>query len=293
MIKRKKKNIFPFWLSVPALCIYTLFVITPVILSVGLSFTDWNIRRWNEPVLVGIKNFMEILKNEVFIRSIGNTFMFAIGSTILKIVFGLGLALILYKPFKGNSIFRTIFYLPCVLSCVVIGVLFTAVLSPDGLLNNILGVLHLDTFQMPWLGSYGTAMFWIVLIEGWMWAGFNMFIFISGLQAIPRDYYEAACTEGASAWVQFKQITLPLLIPAVTVNVTLNISGGMKVFDLVYVLTNGGPGTDTQVLSTYVFRTFGLGFLGESAAASLILTILVVIISYAFNNFFRKREVEL
>lgn len=289
---RKGRRIYPFWLSVPALLIYSIFVIVPILLGLGLAFTDWNIHRLDEPVFVGLRSFKEVLKDTVFIRSLGNTFLFSITTTFLKIVFGLVLALALVAPFKGNSIFRTIFYVPCVLSMTVIGVLFTAILSKNGLLNHFFDILQLDMLKREWLGQYATAMFWVILIESWMWAGFNMFIFISGIQAIPVDYYEAASTEGASKFQQFLKITMPLLVPAITVNATLNIAGGMKVFDIIYVLTNGGPGTDTQVLNTFAYRAFGVGYLGESSAASIILTFLVMLISFALNRFLRKREVE-
>lgn len=292
-MNKRNRSIYTFGLTVPALLIYTFFVIVPILMSVHYSFTDWNIRRWTSAEWIGFINYIEILKDSVFITSLKNTFLYAFATATLKIVFGLTLALILSKPFKGNSIFRTVFYMPCVLSCTVIGVLFTAMLGQNGLINNILRDLNLTGLQAEWLGSYKTAMSWIILIESWMWSGFNMFIFISGIQAIPSDYYEAAETEGASWWKQFTKITLPLLVPAITVNVTLNIAGGMKVFDIIYVLTNGGPGTDTQVLSTYAFRTFGLGFLGQSCAASIILTILVIIISFIMNKYLRSREVEL
>lgn len=289
---KKEKRIYPFWLSVPALLIYTVFIIVPIIMSFGLAFTDWNIYRLDAPEFSGIRSFKEVLKDPVFLRSMGNTFLFSITTTVLKIVFGLALALVLVKPFRGNGIFRTIFYLPCVLSMTVIGVLFTAILSKNGLVNQFFEALQMDMLTRDWLGQYGTAMFWVIMIESWMWAGFNMFIFISGIQAIPSDYYEAASTEGASKFQQFLKITMPLLVPAITVNATLNIAGGMKVFDIVYVLTNGGPGTDTQVLNTFAYRAFGKGYLGESCAASIILTCLVMVISFALNRFLRKREVE-
>ena len=138
-----------------------------------------------------------------------------------------------------------------VLSITVIGVLFKSILANRGLLNNALELVGLGQVATDWLGRYGTALGSVILVETWMWAGFNMFIFISGLQAIPADYYESATLDGASAFEKFKHITLPLIVPSLTVVVTLSIAGGLKVFDIIYVITNGGPGFDTQVLSTY------------------------------------------
>ena len=292
MKRRNLTNPYSIWFTFPALIVYSIFIVIPIFASLFLSFTDWNVNRWNTPEFAGIVNYVEILSDDVFFTSLKNTLIFSFCTTILKMTMGLALALVLAKQFKGNGIYRTIFYLPCVISITVIGVLFTAILSTKGLLNNTLALLNLDVLKNQWLGQYGSAMTWIIIIESWMWAGFNMFIFISGLHAIPSDYYEAADIDGVTKLQQFFHITLPLLIPAITVNVTLNIAGGMKVFDIVFILTNGGPGNVTQVLSTFVYKSFTAGWLGESSAASIILTILVVVISFTLNKIFRNMEVE-
>lgn len=290
MIK-KQKNMYPYYLVLGALIIYTVFFVIPVVLAGFFSFTDWNIARMDEYTFNGLKNFKTLFQDEIFLRSLGNSMLFAFCTTILKTVVGLGLALIMVKKFRGNSFFRTLFYLPCVLSTVVIGVLFTAILKPSGLFNNALEFLHLDFLTNNWLSKYSTAMPWIIIIETWMWSGFCMFIFISGLQAIPKDYYECASMEGATPRQQFFRITLPLLMPSFTVVTTLNITGGLKVFDLVYVLTNGGPGFDTQVVSTYSYRAFGMGLLGESSAAAILLSLLVVVLSFGVNRYLKSKEV--
>ncbi len=188
---------------------------------------------------------------------------------------------------------RTIYYAPCVISITVVGVLFKSILANRGLLNNVLIGIGLDNLTRDWLGSYATAIGSVIFVETWMWAGFNMFIFISGLQAISADYYESATLDGAAAFDKFRHITLPLIVPSMTVVVTLSIAGGLKVFDIIYVITNGGPGFDTQVLATYTYQSFSLGFLGESTAGSVILAVIVVIISFAMNQYFTKREVEM
>ena len=221
-----------------------------------------------------------------------NTILFAFSTTILKTLVGLILALLVVQKFKGNSFFRTLFYLPCVLSCMIVGLLFTGILKQDGLINTFLSAIGQEGLTRNWLGSYGTAMFWIIIIEVWMWAGFTMFLFISGLQSIPKEYYESAQIDGATRWEQFKHITLPLLAPSFTVVITFNITGGLKVFDIVYSLTGGGPGFDTQVLSTYTYRAFGMGLLGKSSASALILSIFIVGITFALNKFLRSKEVE-
>lgn len=293
IINRKQlSKIYPMWLGLPAASIYTIFFILPIITAFFYSFTDWNLDRMNSPKLIGIRNFINLFQDEVFLRSLWNTILFAFSTTMLKTLAGLLLALLVIQKFKGNSFFRTLFYLPCVLSCMIVGLLFTGILKQDGLLNTLLQAINREAWMQNWLGSYETAMFWIIMIETWMWAGFTMFLFISGLQAIPREYYESAQLDGAASWAQFKMITLPLLAPSFTVVITLNITGGLKVFDIVYSLTGGGPGFDTQVLSTYTYRAFGMGLLGKSSASALILSVFIVGITFALNRFLRAREVE-
>lgn len=292
MKSKRVQSMYPMWLTLPATTIYTIFFILPIIAAFILAFTDWNISRMYMPQFTGFKNFNVLIQDEVFIRSIFNTLLFATATTILKVIIGLALALVLSKKIWGNNLFRTLFYMPCTLSTVVVGLLFTSILSKDGLFNNLLSFLGFES-TIDWLGKYPTAMLWIILMEVWMWAGFCMFIFIAGLQAIPKDYYECANIEGASKWKTFTQVTLPLLVPSFTVVITLNITGGLKVFDMVYILTNGGPGFDTQVLNTYTYRSFGIGLLGEASASAIILSLIVVAITFILNKLLKDKEVEM
>lgn len=290
---KNKKKLYPIGALVPALLIYTVFSVVPIVISFVLSFTDWNMDRLFRPAFNGVANYVQLLKNPVFLRSMANTFIFAFFTTVLKTVLGFLLALALVKKVFARGFLRTVYYAPCVMSITVVGVLFKSILANRGLLNNVMKMAGLGSFTTDWLGSYGTAIGSVILVETWMWAGFNMFIFISGLQAIPMDYYESANLDGASEFEKFRYITLPLIIPSLTVVVTLSIAGGLKVFDIIYVITNGGPGFDTQVLSTYTYQSFSMGFLGESTAGSIILVVLVVLISFTMNKYLTKREVEM
>lgn len=292
-MERQKKSLYPLWTLIPALLVYTVFSVVPILISLIFSFTDWNMNRMYEPVFNGISNYITLLKDPVFLRSIANTFIFAAATTILKTALGFLLALALTKKVAARGVLRTIYYAPCVISITVVGVLFKSILANRGLLNNVLSAIGLGALAKDWLGSYATALGSVIFVETWMWAGFNMFIFISGLQAISADYYESATLDGASAFEKFRHITLPLIVPSMTVVVTLSIAGGLKVFDIIYVITNGGPGFDTQVLATYTYQSFSLGFLGESTAGSVILAVIVVIISFTMNRYFTKREVEM
>ena len=293
MHSQSNKNIYPFWMLLPALAVYTVFTIVPVVISIALSFTDWNIERLYAPEWKGVSNFITLFQDDIFLRSIGNTLIFALFTTVLKTLGGLLLALALYKAFAGSGVLRAVFYAPCALSVTVVGVLFKSILANDGLLNYALSMVNLGGLATNWLAEYGTALGSTIVVESWMWAGFNMFIFISALQAVPKDLYEYAEIEGASKTVTFFKITLPLIAPAMTTVVTLSVSGGLKVFDIIYVLTNGGPGFDTQVLSTYTYQSFSLGLLGESSAATVILSLIVVTISFILNRYLVAKEVSL
>lgn len=292
MNQKLKNRIYPLWMSMPACIIYTVFFVLPILAAFFYSFTNWNLDRLNSPKWIGLQNFMNLFQDGIFGRSIFNTFLFAFSTTLLKTAFGLILALIVVKKFWGNRFFRTLFYLPCVLSCMIVGLLFTGILKNEGLINHFLDGAGLGGLTRDWLGSYGTAMFWIIMIEVWMWAGFSMFLFISGLNSISREYYESAQIDGATSWQQFRGITLPLLAPSFTVVTTLNITGGLKVFDLVYSLTGGGPGFDTQVLNTYTYRAFGMGLLGKSSASALLLSIGIVMITFSLNRLLKSKELD-
>lgn len=281
------------WATAPALLIYTVFAVVPILISLVFSFTDWNMERLYSPEFAGLKNYIGLMEDPVFLKSIANTFIFALCTTVLKTVVGFLLALALVRKVAARGVLRTIYYAPCVMSITVVGVLFKSILANTGLLNNALSLLGMDFLTRDWLAKYGTAMGSVIFVETWMWAGFNMFIFLSGLQAIPSDYYESATLDGANGWEKFRYVTLPLIVPSLTVVVTLSIAGGLKVFDIIYVITNGGPGFDTQVLSTYTYQSFSLGFLGESTAGSVILAVIVTIISFVMNRYFTQREVEM
>ena len=294
MKKKKRKNsIYPLWATAPALIVYTVFAVIPILISLVFSFTDWNMERLYTSEFAGLKNYIGLMEDPVFLKSIANTFIFALCTTVLKTVVGFLLALALVRKVAARGVLRTIYYAPCVMSITVVGVLFKSILANTGLLNNALSLLGLDFLARDWLAKYGTAMGSVIFVETWMWAGFNMFIFLSGLQAIPSDYYESATLDGANGWEKFRYVTLPLIVPSLTVVMTLSIAGGLKVFDIIYVITNGGPGFDTQVLSTYTYQSFSLGFLGESTAGSVILAVIVTIISFVMNRYFTQREVEM
>lgn len=265
----------------------------PVGAGFVFSFTNWNINRLFSPKFNGLKNFRYLFSDEYFFLALKNTVIFALVTTFFIVVVGLLLALLLEGAVVGKKFFRTIFYLPAVLSLIVVGIVFTAVLKMNGgILNQMLGLLGLGWLKRDWLGDPDTAMAFIIFVQIWKWSGFSMAIYLAGIQGISRDYYEAAVIDGAGKWRQFKDITFPLLAPSFTIVVTLNLIGGFKVFEQVYVMTGGGPGNATQVLGTYVYQEFSKGNLGRSTAMGLILFALITVVSTVVNTGLRKREIE-
>lgn len=292
-MKRKKQfNRYKYILTVPALTLYTVFYIIPILLGFVMAFTNWNIRSLYSAQFTGLKNFINILQDENFILSVKNTLLFAFFTTVLKVGFGLLLAMLMTLPFKTRNIMRSIYYLPAVLSTVVIGLVFTAFFGVDGMFDSLLHLLGMQKTPI-WLGDARTALGCVIAVEVWQWSGFSMMLFIAGLQGIDQTYYEAALMDGAGKWQKFRSITLPLLAPSFTMTVLTNLIGGLKVFDKVYVLTNGGPGYATQVLGTYVYKSFSAGFLGKSSAMSLVLTVLVSVVTLLINRNLKGREVDM
>ncbi len=289
-----QKKFYPNYFTYPAIVLFFIFYCIPIIASFVMSFTNWNIKRINSPKFTGLKNFIRLFEDDYFMLALKNTVLFAVATTIGIVVLGLLLALLLNAAIKGKAFFRTVFYLPAVLSLIVVGIMFKAVFKLDGgILNQILNAIGLSGLTRDWLGNGTTAMWSIIFVQVWKWSGFAMAIYLAGLQGISTDYYEAARIDGATVWQRFRKITLPLLAPAFTVVITMNTIGGFKVFEQVYVMTNGGPGNATQVLNTYIYKEFSKGTLGRSSAASLLLFLLIAVIAVIVNKALTSREVEM
>lgn len=292
--KQKKgkleKRLYPNYLCIPALSVYGIFFMLPVLFGFFLSFTDWHIMRILEPRWNGISNFQMLLRDRHFATALQNTISFALVTTIFIVVIGIILAVLLSRPLWGQTFFRTIFFLPAVLSLIVVGLIFIAVFRLDGLFNQILDIFGVNENPIDWLGNASTALGTTKVAHIWRWSGFAMAIFIAGIQGISNEYYEAAEIDGANGIQSFRFITFPLIAPAFTVTVTINLIGSLRVFEQVFVMTNGGPGNASQVLGTYIFGTFSQGLLGRSTAMGLMLFALITVICIPITKLLRRRE---
>lgn len=268
----------------PAIILMIIFVAIPVGLGFYLSFHRWD--GFNDPVFIGINNYIRLFQRDrIFEKAFTNTIIFAVAVVTVKNVLGLVLGLLVNQKLRGIIFFRTALFLPVTLSFVVIGLLWSWVYNPSfGLLNAGLELIGLDSLIRPWLSDTSTALGAIITVDIWKWTGFHMVLYLAGLQAIPRDLYEVAIIDGASAWQRLIRITLPLLAPVTFINVLLSLSGAfVRNFDLVYVMTEGGPNNATEVVLTHlVTQAFKFGKLGYASAMGFVLFAIVCAIGAVY-----------
>ena len=221
--------------------------------------------------------------------ALGNTFIYAIIKTFVVTILGLALAYILNREIKSKNALRTLYFLPAVLSPLVVGLIFSAVFQTrGGTANEILKLFGADTVQ--WLGSRWTGVFAISFAEVWRNVGYAMVISLAGMQSVSSDYIEAAKIDGASEWQCYINITLPLIMPTVNVNILFSLIYGLKMFDLIYVMTGGGPGGSTESFGTLMLNEMGAGRYATSVAVNLIFTVILVAVAVLYKKFSERWE---
>lgn len=274
-----KKKIYKTYFTFPALFFYILLFIIPVILNFGYSFTNWNaIKMTGETAkFIGLDNFIDIFRDRDLLMVIIRTLLFAAVTTVFKNVIGFLLALALNEGLKTKNILRAIFFLPAMLSPLIIGLIFGSIFMKAGFANQLLTALGLEELTKAWLTTKSTALGTTMFVEIWRQVGFNMVIYLAGLQLIDKSYYEAAAVDGANKRQQLRYITLPRILPSLIINLLLALSQGLKAFDIVFVLTGGGPNGATELINTLVFNQFGKKLYGMSAAYGVILFIITAI----------------
>lgn len=290
-----KKRIYPQWFLILPLALYIIFFLLPSVMGIAYSFTDWNSRSVLTGIkFVGLDNFKEILTSDKnYLSGIGNTLKFTVISNIVKLIPALMIAIMLQEGLRGKGAYRTILYLPSILPFVIIGLVFKSILNyNNGMLNAILDMLHLGIFKQKWLSDLGIVWKSIYGVDAWRGIGYVMTIFLAGLNTIPKSYYEAAQIDGANFWQRLRYVTLPMLSGSIMINLVFGITYGLKVFDIVYVLTNGGPGHATEVMTTYSFQLYSRGQYGMSSALNTILLLITAVIGVLIVKTMSKQEVQ-
>lgn len=274
-----KNKIYKLPFVSPAIIMYTLFFIVPVALSFYYSLTNWNaIKITNEVAnYIGFKNFEKIFSDPELTSVVTRTIWFAFVTTIFKNIIGFGLALAFNRGLKSRVALRGVFFLPSMLSPLVIGLIFGSLFMTAGFVNQLLSSAGFMEIVKPWLTTKETALGTAMFVEIWRMVGFNMVIYLAGLQLIDQDLYKAASIDGANAIQKLWFITIPRMIPSIVINVMLNLSQGLKAFDIIFVLTGGGPNGSTELINTMVFREFGKRLYGMSAAYGVIMFVITAI----------------
>lgn len=277
---------------VPAIILFVIFVIYPLMKGVYLSFTNWN--GYSQTYkMVGLDNYVRMLGDQNVHRAFINTIIYGVGSTVLQNVIGLGLAILLNQKFRGRAFTRTLVYLPVMIAPLIMGYIMYFFFTYDnGALNDLLAVFGMEA--VDWLSNGTTGVIIMTLVNSLQFVGISMVIYLAGLQGISDMYYEAAAIDGVKPMQKFRYITLPLLTPAISSSVTINLIGGLKLFDIIMALTSGGPGYDTHSLSTLVHRTyFGSENAGYASAIGLVSFVLIMVLSNIVVKCLEKKEVDL
>ena len=263
----------------PALIIYLLFSITPFLYTIYYSFTDYTDMNPINLHFVGLKNYIKVLLTPVMLAAIKNSVIYAILLTGFQTLLGLPLAFVLNQKLKSRNLLRAVFFFPAVFSSLIIGYLWNFIMSSSdfGLINNILHQLGLGTLNFF---TSKNALYSVILTQIWQWTGWAMVIFLANLQSISPDLYEAAEIDGANGLKKFMYVTLPLMCPSVKIVIVTGLIGGMKVFDIIYSMTSGGPGDATQTVMTVMMKKgISEGFYSTGSAFGVCFFIIVLAIS--------------
>jgi multiple sugar transport system permease protein len=279
----------PYLFLAPAVAVLLSLSIYPLIysLSVSLQVESAQGPRWSPG------NFQRLLSDNFFLSAIGHTLVYAASALICEFLLGLGLALLLNSQIRGRGVFRAALLVPMMLPAVVVGVVWRLMLNPDfGAINGTLKGFGFNTEALTWTASPRLAFLSVIVVDIWQWTPFVFLVLLAGLQAIPQEPYEAAQIDGSSRWQTFRYITLPLLKPAILIALLLRTMDLLRVFDQVFILTEGGPGFATETISLYIYRTaFRFFDFGYAAAMSFVLLAITNVISVVYIRFLQAREV--
>jgi raffinose/stachyose/melibiose transport system permease protein len=289
-VLRDKKAICVFVL--PAFLFFFAMVIIPIFMSGYYSLLDWN--GMSKGIFVGLRNYIDLFTsyNNEFAKSLGNSLILAGLSVFIQLPISLTLALILARGIKGEKFYRTVYFIPVIISTVVIGQLWSKVYHYEyGIVNMFLRNFGLENLVRDWLGDKGTALICVFIVIVWQYIGYHMLLMYSSAKSIPEDLYEAAKIDGASELTTAFKITIPLMKPILNVCVTYAIVGSLKTFDLIWVLTGGGPLKSTEVPSTLMYNTiFFKNQFGYGSAMALFIVIECLILTVVVQKIFKSES---
>ncbi|MFF9853076.1 carbohydrate ABC transporter permease [Streptomyces litmocidini] len=279
------------WFLVPALVLFLVFVLAPIVVAVWTGFFKWGgIGPMDD--FVGFGNYTKLFDDQVFLGDLGRGLYLILMSVLVQLPFALFTAVLLNQRLRGRAVYRMLFFAPYILSEVVTAVLFTMIFLPGaGMADHIAGFFGLEDLQGKWLADPSTVMPTLFVVMIWKYFGFHMMLFLAGLQSIPSEILEAASIDGAGAWQRFRHITLPLLGPTIRISVFLSIIGSIQLFDLVWVMTAGGPNHSSETMAIAMFQ---FGFkryqVGYASAISVVLFMISLVFSLFYQRYVLRRD---
>jgi raffinose/stachyose/melibiose transport system permease protein len=274
----------------PALLLYVLFVIYPVLQSVRFSFWDWN--GLTAPTPVGLDNFARAFADPDFVEAMTHNGIIIVLSLLLQLPVALGLAVLLNQKLKFRGLLRAMFFAPYILSEVVTGVVWRQIYRPGGLLDQILIGIGAEGAVQEWLANPDIVLYSLFFVISWQYFGFHMVLMLAGLQQIPDELKEAAAIDGGSSRQIFRHVTLPLLAPTIRVSMFLSIVGALQLFDLVWVVTQGGPIGASSTMATFLYDQFLKNLWGYASAVSIIIFLLSAIFAFFYQRTALRRDLD-
>ena len=273
----------------PALLLFTIFMFIPIVQVFIYSFSDWN--GIAAPIFNGVTNYIELFSDRVFATSHRNQLIFGVFITVFQIVLATVLAItISNKMVRGRKFLRVAYFIPVVLSVTVVCQLWMSIFSDTGLFNQLLASLGIE-FKQNWLGDRYKSIYVIAFVNAWQWMGYQFALILAGIKSIPDDYYEAAQIDGATNVEAHTKITIPLLAETYKFCLIISLTGGIKAFTEMFIMTKGGPGTSTYTL-TYLMYTsaFRRGQYGYGLAAAAVMILECMVVMMVINHIFRDKE---
>ena len=282
-------KLYSYKFFIPAAIVYFVFFIAPTFLSFFFSLTIWTLSEWS---FTGFDNYRIFLTEPSLNIGFRNSLVYASLTSGLKVVFGFLLAAFLCTDLKSKGFLRSIIYFPNILSTIAVGIIFSSLMHPSrGLINVALASVGLR--GPDWLGDPKMTLFSVILVDVWKGVGIAMTIFIAGIQAIPQHYYEAIMIDGGSSFHKLRYITLPLSRSSMNSVIMLAFIGGIRSFDLIWVMTKGGPGFTSDLIASIIYKQFQGGFYGIATAGNVVLFVLVSLLAVPMYRFLTRTEVDL
>ena len=278
----------------PALVLFALLVLAPIVVAVYTSLFNWNGFGGLPTDFVGLGNFTRMFSDKVFLGDLQRGLLLIVLSVVVQLPLALGIALLLNQRLRGRAAFRLLFFAPYVLSEVITGVLFTMIFSPDqGLANHLLHTIGLGELESAWLADRSTVLYALFFVITWKYFGFHMMLYLAGRQNIPNELTEAAAIDGAGTWQVVPHVTLPLLGPTIRISVFLSVIGTIQLFDLVWVLTEGGPVNASETMAVTMFQYgFNRFEVGYASAISVVMFLISLVFALGYQRFVLRRDTE-